>query len=80
MSAKSKPVPAPVGRDPDLDKDIHELIREVVPAFFPDLDLNAWMTTPNPRLGDISPADVIDTPREPLLRNLLRAARHGMFS
>lgn len=37
MSAKSKPIP--VERDPDLDKDIHELIREVVPAFFPELDL-----------------------------------------
>lgn len=78
MSAKSKLIP--VERDPDLDKDIHELIREVVPAFFPDLDLNVWMNEANPHLGDVSPADATGTRLEPILRNILRAAKHGYVS
>lgn len=38
------------------------------------------MSEPNPRLGDVSPADAIGTRLEQILRNLLRAAKQGCFS
>lgn len=72
------PIPTTTGRDPDLDKDIHLLIREVVPYFVEDAA--AWMAAPNPHLDMASPADVIGTEREAWLRDMLRAAKQGAFS
>lgn len=72
MRTRRKPIPA--DRDPDLDADIHDLIREVVP------DPDTWKNAPNPVLGLQRPVDLIGTPREYLLRDLLRAAKQGSFS
>lgn len=66
--------PTLTDRDPDLDADINDLIREVVP------DPDAWKNAPNPVLGMSRPVDLIGTPREPILRDLLRAAKQGSFS
>ena len=43
-------------------------------------DPDAWEHTPNPQFGWREPADLIGTPDEPVLRNLLRAAKSGMAS
>jgi hypothetical protein len=68
------PHPPAADHDPDLGVDIDTLIREVVP------DPDTWKGTPNPSLGGYRPADLIGTPQEPILRNLLRAAKHGYIS
>lgn len=60
--------------DPDESVDIEKLIDDVVP------DPSAWRITPNPMLGGEKPADVIGTTRETILRDMLRAAKHGMVS
>jgi hypothetical protein len=70
--------PAAVDRDPDLDADIDSLIDSLVPDFIPDAEV--WKTTRNPKLGDYRPVDLIGTPMEIHLRNMLRAARQGAFS
>jgi hypothetical protein len=68
------PASPPPARDPDETVDIDTLIREVAP------DPDVWRTSPNPLLGGKTPNDVIGRPEEALLRNMLRAAKHGMFS
>jgi hypothetical protein len=60
--------------DPDLDTDINTLIREVVP------DPDTWEIAPNPSLAGYRPVDLIGTPQESILRDLLRAGMHGMIS
>jgi len=60
--------------DPDECVDIHVLINDVVP------DADVWKNTPNPILGGEKPIDVIGTDREKVLRDMLRAAKHGMVS
>lgn len=60
--------------DPDETRDIHDLIQEVVP------DAKTWSDTENPHFNWRKPIDLIGTPDEPLLRNMLRAAKNGMFS
>jgi len=61
-------------RDPDETADIERLIAEVVP------DAEAWKQTPNAVLGGKRPIDLVHTPQEQVLRELLRAAKHGMTS
>ncbi|HKI35186.1 MAG TPA: antitoxin Xre/MbcA/ParS toxin-binding domain-containing protein [Gemmataceae bacterium] len=61
-------------RDPDETADIERLIAEVVP------DAEAWKQTPNAVLGGKRPIDLLHTPEEPVLRDLLRAAKHGIMS
>ncbi len=56
------------GEDPDIS---HE-IRAVVPS--PD----AWIHQPNDQLGGDRPRDLIGTPREYLLRGLVRAIKDGV--
>lgn len=72
MSKTRTPVTYP--RDPDLDKDIHALIDEVVP------DAQVWKVTPNSQFSFKRPVDLIGTPLEEFLRDTLRAAKQGSFS
>ena len=65
---------APMVRDPDETIEIRKLIEEVVP------DWKAWQITPNPVLGGERPVDLINTPKEAILRDMLRGAKHGMMS
>jgi uncharacterized protein (DUF2384 family) len=41
-------------------------------------DPDAWLYTPNEALGGDSPINLIGTPEEQRLRDLLRAIKHGM--
>lgn len=63
-----------LARDPDETADLNKLIDEVVP------DPDTWKQTPNPVLGGQRPIDLLRTPQEQVLRDLLRAAKHGMTS
>lgn len=69
-----RPQPTPAQDDPDETTDIETLIREVVPE--PD----EWKRTPNPSLGGLRPEELVHSPQEQELRDLLRAAKHGVFS
>ena len=60
--------------DPDISREICGLIDEVVP------DPVEWRDTPNSALGGKKPNQLIGTEDETMLRDLLRAAKHGMFS
>jgi uncharacterized protein (DUF2384 family) len=60
--------------DPDETIELEVLIDEVVP------EPEAWKHTPNPVLGGRRPIDLLHTPQERILRDLLRAAKHGMAS
>jgi hypothetical protein len=67
--------PSPtVGRDPHETADLERLMAEVVP------DAEVWKQTPNAVLGGKRPIDLLHTPQELVLRDLLRAAKHGMMS
>ena len=61
-------------RDPEEAVDVEQLIQDVVP------DPANWKITPNPVLGGERPVDLIHTPREQALRDMLRAAKHAMVS
>ncbi len=50
----------------------HEVARIVA-------DPEVWLHTPNMHLGGESPIDLIGTPEEQRLRDLLRAIKHGML-
>ncbi|MEX0716761.1 MAG: hypothetical protein WD066_09245 [Planctomycetaceae bacterium] len=39
-----------------------------------------WLDTNNDQLGGEKPRDLIGTPKEPVLRNLLEGIMHGSFS
>jgi hypothetical protein len=41
-------------------------------------DVEAWLNTPNDRLGGLKPNDLIGTEQEQHLRDLLRAIKYGM--
>jgi hypothetical protein len=64
---KKKPVSDPF---PSIEDLVRELIAE------PD----KWLDTKNDQLGGEKPRNLIDTPKEPVLRNLLEAVKHGSFS
>jgi hypothetical protein len=53
---------------------ILDLIDDVIPR------PRDWINIPNENLGGERPADLIGTGREDILRNLVRAIKHGMFS
>jgi uncharacterized protein (DUF2384 family) len=63
-----------LARDSDETADIQKLIDEVVP------DAETWKQTPNPLLGGQRPIDLLHSPQEQVLRDMLRAAKHGMAS
>lgn len=71
--SSATPSPA-LNRDLDETADIDQLIAEVVP------DADTWKQTPNAVLGGKRPIDLIRTPQEQVLRDMLRAAKHGMMS
>ena len=52
--------------------DIEEEIRDLL------LNADEWLDAPNDQLGGARPWDLIGTDQEPLLRNLVRAAKHGV--
>jgi hypothetical protein len=64
---KRKPSPTPL-------PSIEELVRELVDK--PD----HWLDTANDQLGGEKPRDLIGTPKESVLRNLLEAIKYGSFS
>ena len=68
-SAKRKPPP-----DPDSTVDIETLMAEVVP------DHETWKQIPNAALNGKRPVDLIGTPQEHLLRDMLLAAKYGIYS
>ena len=53
---------------------IEDLVRELIDE--PD----KWLDTENAQLGGERPHDLAGTPKEPVLRNLLEAIKHGSFS
>lgn len=67
------PLQRPV-RDPDETVNLEQLIEDIVP------DAATWKNTPNAALGGERPIDLIGTPREQNLRDMLRAAKQGMLS
>lgn len=56
------------GEEADILKEVGTTVR----------DPNTWLDQPNGQLGGIRPRDLIGTPQEKHLRNLLRAIKHGM--
>ena len=60
--------------DTDIDRDILDLIDEVVPQS------QQWLDTPHNLLGSEKPRQLIGTNREFILRNLVRALKQGQFS
>ena len=56
----------------NVRSDIYQEIASVVQ------DPQTWVRTPNDQLGGMEPRDFIGTDREPILRNLLELAKHGM--
>ena len=64
---KKKPHPAPL-------LSVEDLVRELVDE--PD----KWLDTKNDQLGGEKPRDLVGTPKEPVLRNLLEAIKYGSFS
>jgi hypothetical protein len=67
-------VPQTTTGDPDETVPVDQLISAVVP------DPDDWKATPNPRLAGRTPGSMIGTPDEPVLRDLLRAVKHGFAS
>jgi hypothetical protein len=73
MITMTSPPMQSLPRDPDETVDLKSLIEDVVP------DAGMWKETPNAALGGRKPADLINTSMEPILRNMLRAVKHGMI-
>lgn len=66
-------------RDPDVDKDVHALIRDLLPQLIEDPD--EWMRTPNPNLGYIAPVEAIEQERwADRVRIMLLSAKYGLYS
>ena len=53
---------------------IEEMVRDLVAE--PD----KWLDTANDQLGGEKPRQLVGTPKEPVLRNLLEAIQYGSFS
>ena len=53
---------------------VEDLVRELIDQ--PD----RWLDTENDQLGGEKPRKLVGTPKEPVLRNLLEAIKHGSFS
>ena len=53
---------------------VEDLVRELIDQ--PD----TWLDTENDQLGGEKPRKLVGTPKEPVLRNLLEAIKHGSFS
>lgn len=64
---KKKPAPPPL---PSVEDMVRELVAE------PD----KWLDTAHDQLGGEKPRQLVGTPKEPVLRNLLEAIKYGSFS
>ena len=53
---------------------VEELVRELIDE--PD----KWLDTKNEQLGGEKPRELVGTPKETVLRNLLEAIKYGSFS
>jgi hypothetical protein len=53
---------------------VEDLVRELIDK------PNKWLDTENDQLGGEKPRDLVGTPKEPVLRDLLEAIKHGSFS
>lgn len=53
---------------------VEDLVRELVD------DPDKWLDTRNDQLGGQKPRELVGTPKEPVLRNLLESIRDGSFS
>jgi hypothetical protein len=53
---------------------VEDLARELI------ADPETWLDTANDQLGGEKPRDLVGTPREPVLRNLLEGMKYGSFS
>jgi len=62
----------PLVNDPDEYLDLRSLIGEVV------ANPETWMDTPHDLLGGKRPNELIATPYERLLRELVRSIKHGI--
>lgn len=71
---RKKPVPASPAQDllPDEAPDIRQEVADLIDK------PSQWLNTQNSQLGGHKPKDLIGTDQEPLLRDLLRAIKHGM--
>jgi hypothetical protein len=67
-------VPQTTTGDPDETAPVDQLISAVVP------DPDDWRVTPNPRLAGRTPESFIGQADESVLRDLLRAVKHGFVS
>jgi hypothetical protein len=59
-------------RDPDEVCEVRCLLDQVIEM--PDL----WLDTPNDQFGGRKPRDLLNTPQESRIRDLLRSIKHGM--
>ena len=66
-------IPKKTSTTPSLPS-IEALVRELVAE--PD----RWLDTENDQLGGEKPRNLLGTPKEPVLRNLLEAIKYGSFS
>ena len=57
---------------PDEKANLEEEIRDLL------LNADEWLDAPNDQLAGARPWDLIGTDQEPLLRNLVRAAKYGV--
>jgi hypothetical protein len=53
---------------------VDDLVRELID------EPEKWLDTRNDQLGGAKPRELMGTPKEPVLRNLLEAIKHGSFS
>jgi len=53
---------------------VRDLARELID------DPDEWLKAKNDQLGGQRPIDLLGTPQEPVLRNLLEAIKYGSFS
>jgi len=63
-------MPSPPSIPPDLNALVNDLIDQ------PSL----WWQTPNDQLGGERPQDLLGTPKEQAILDLLQAIKHGMFA
>lgn len=57
-----------------IPQDLRDEVESVI------FDADRWLETPNRQLGGAVPRDLIGTPSEPVLRNLIQMIKAGMFT
>jgi uncharacterized protein (DUF2384 family) len=54
-----------------------ELLKDIEDIF---ADPEAWLNTPNLRLAGQKPLDLMGTPDEELVRNIIESIKHGLYT